>query len=141
MVNEHWFQPKVAATGALSAAKRSYPRPRPRAEAGRNPGRQPRRVTPCPRSRGAAERRYPLFSERLRSRAATRGVTPRPRSGVAARRRYPTPLSPRPGAAGGKSYPTPPRPRPGALAGRTNPTPEARGSSWEDQTHAVAWRA
>ena len=37
-----------------------------------------------------------------------------------------------------------PRPRPGAEAGRTNPMPEARGGSWEDQSHvqgAMAARA
>ena len=36
-----------------------------------------------------------------------RGVTPRPRSGGAAERRYPTPLSPRPGAAAGRTNPMP----------------------------------
>ena len=128
----------------LSVAERSYPTSEVRGRSREDPipeGRRPRGATPCPRSWGAAERRYPLFSEHPRSGAVTRGVTPRLRSGVAAGRRYPTPLSPRPGAAGGRSYPMPPRPRPGPLAGRTNPTPEARGGGREDQTHTVAARA
>ena len=90
-------------------------------------GRQPRGVTPCPRSGAAAK------STRLRwrmngweelphirgHRGRLRGDTQCPRSGTAARR----------------SYPMPPCPRPGAAAVRTNPTPEARGCGREDQPH------
>ena len=66
-------------------------------------------------------------TQRLRSGAATRGVTPSPKSRAAAGRRYPMPLNPRPGAADGRSYPTRLSLRPGAAGGRTNPTPWLRG--------------
>ena len=75
-------------------------------------GRQPRGVTPRPRSGAAAEvpdcdsttakRSYPVSEVR----GWLRGDTPRPRSGAVAGRSYPTPLSWRPGAAAGRSNPT-----------------------------------
>ena len=103
---------QAAVTGALSAAKRSYPTSEVRGSCGEcqivTEQEQPRGATPRPRLWGRP-----------------RGDTKCPRSGVAAGRRYPTPLSPRPGAA----------------ARRSNPTPKARGSGWENQPHTVAARA
>ena len=71
-------------------------------------GRQPRGVTPHPRSGVAAK------SARLRwRRNGRRGATPRPKSGAATRR-------------------VTPHPRSGAAAGRSNPTPEARVGGREE---------
>ena len=73
--------------------------------------REPRGVTPRPRSGASAERSYPASEVRGRGRecqAATAQERPR-------------------GAT--------PRPRPGAAAGRSNPTPEARSGGREDQPH------
>ena len=84
-----------------------------------------------------------------------RGVTPRPRSGTAAGRRYPTPQArgqgrqvggdtprPKPEARGGRweEIPHAPSPRPGAAGGRSYPTPEARGSGGECQVATVQER-
>ena len=139
---------QAAATGALSAAKRSHPTSEVRSRSREDPmpeGRRPRGVTPSPRSGAAAEstrlRRRRNGREELphvrgqgvqprgdtprpRSRAATRGVTPRPRSGAAAERRYPTPPSPRPGVAGGRSNPTPGQ---GRWPGGPTPHPRSCG--------------
>ena len=86
----------AAATGALSAAERSYPMSEVRGRSREDPmqeGRRPRGVIPRPRSGAAAEsarlRRRRGATLRLRSGAATKGVTQHPRSGVAARRSYP----------------------------------------------------
>ena len=89
-------------------------------------GQQPRGVTPCPRSRAAAE------SARLRMcrnsleelpksevRGSGQEELPHVR-GQGQRLRGDT-LQTRPGAAAGRSYPTPPRLRPGVAAGRANP--------------------
>ena len=57
----------AAATGALSAAERSYPTSEVRGRSREDPmpeGRRPRGVTPRPRSGGAAERRYPASEVR-----------------------------------------------------------------------------
>ena len=54
-------------TCALSMAKRSYPTSEVRGRSQEDPmpeGRQPRGVTPCPRSGGVAERRYPASEVR-----------------------------------------------------------------------------
>ena len=116
-------------------------------------GRQPRRVTPRPRSGAAAEsarlrglrnsreelphvrgqRGRPRGdTQRPRSGAATRGVTPHPKSGAAAGRRYLTPLSPRPEAAAGGATP---HLRPGTVAGRTNPTQRQAQEGLEELSH------
>ena len=89
---------QVAATGALSKAERSYPMSEVRGRSREDPmpeGRQPRGVTPRPRSGAAAEvpdcdsttakRSYPVSEVR----GWLRGDTPHPRSGGAAERRYP----------------------------------------------------
>ena len=117
-------------------------------------GRQPRGVTPRPKSGVVAE------SARLRRRRnggeeppksevrgssreelprvqgqgrRPRGATPRPRSGRVATRGV-TPC-PRSGAVAGRSYPTPLSQRPRAAAGRSNLTTEARDGGREDQPH------
>ena len=108
----------MAATGTLSAAKRSYPTSEVRGRSREDPiheGQRPRGITPCPRAGAAAEECQTATAQERprgatpcpRSGAATRGVTPHPRSGVAGGRRYPKPLSLRPGAAGGRTNPTP----------------------------------
>ena len=111
-------------------------------------GRQPRGVTPHPRSGAVAERtrlrQCRNSQEELphvrgqrgwlrgdtqcpRSGVATRGVTPYPRSGAVTGRRYPTPQA-RGQVSGLEELPH-------------APTPEARGSGWEDQPHAMAAQA
>ena len=125
------------------AAKRSYPTSKVRGS-GREyqtvtVQEQPRRVTPHPRSGGAAERRYPASEVRgNRREELPHAPKPQARGGRGAM------PCPRPGAVAGRTYPMPPRPRPGVAAGRSHPTPEARGGSGEDQPHfqgAVAARA
>ena len=61
----------AAATGALSAAKRSHPTSEVRGRSWEDPmpeGRQPRGATPRPRSGAAAGRTYPTPEARGRSR-------------------------------------------------------------------------
>ena len=101
MVNSLCYKAQATATGALSMAQRSYPRPRSGAEARRTPcpkgggqeelphvrgqGQRPR-VPDC-EGAGTAKRSYPASevggrprgdNQRTRSGAAMRGVTPRP---------------------------------------------------------------
>ena len=95
----------VAATGALSVAKRSYPTSEVRGRSREDSmpeGRQPRGVTPHPRSGAAAE------SARLQWCRKVREELPRIR-GQEQR-------------LGGAT----PRLRPGAVAGRSNPTSKER---------------
>ena len=113
----------------MGAAERSYPKSEVRGRSPEDPmpkGRQPRGVTPRPRSGAAAEsarlrqhrnggeelpnvrgqgQRPREDTQRPRSGSA-RGGNPHLRSGAVARRSYPTRLSPRPGAAAGRSNPT-----------------------------------
>ena len=123
----------MAATGALSASKRSYPTSEVRGRSREDPmpkGQWPRGVTPLPRSGAAAK------SSRLPQGRNSREELPKSEvRGGNERRNHPMPLSLKPGAVGGRSYPTPPRPRSRAVTGRSNPTPEARGGGREDQPH------
>ena len=72
---------------ALGAAERSYPTSEVRGRSREDPvpeGRQPRGVTPHPRS-GASGREY----QAVTAQEQPRGATPCPRSGAVARRSYP----------------------------------------------------
>ena len=108
-------------------AKRSHPTSEVRGRSQKDPmpeGRQPRGVTPHPRSGGTAERRYPASEVR-----------------VGDKRSYPTSEV---RGGGREEIPYTPSPRPGAAGRRSNPTPEARGSGRDDQPHvqgAVAAQA
>ena len=93
------------ATGTLSTAERSYPRPRSGAEAGR---------TPCPKGGGQEELPH-VWGQGQR----LRGDILQTRSEAVARR----------------NYPMSPHPRSRDAAGRSYPTPEARGGGQEDQPH------
>ena len=108
-----------AATGALSAAERSYPTSEVRGRSREDPmpeGRRPRGVTPRPRSGAAAE------SARLRWRR--NGERSYPASEIRGGDERSNPASEARG--GGRQElphaPTPPSRRPGAAAARTNPS-------------------
>ena len=121
---------QAAATGALSAAVRSYPMSEVRGGSREDPvpeGWRPRGVTPRPRSGAVAE------SARLRWRRNGREEGPHVRG--QGRRREELPCvqgqGRRPGGATPHSHArgqgrrpggATPRPRPGVAAGRTNPT-------------------
>ena len=134
----------VAATGELSAAKRSYPTSEVRGRSREDPmpkGRRLRGVTPLPRSgavakssrlqrrrnggeelpksevRGGHERSYPTSEVGGGVGVRPRGAIQRPRSGVATR-----------GVT--------PRLRSGVAAERSYPVAEVRGGGWEDQPPA-----
>ena len=91
---------------------------------------QPRGATPCPRSGGAAERRYPASEVRSGGREELPHA-PKPKARDGGREEQPTPEArggdersyPASEVRGGdeRSYPTPLSPRPGAVGGRTNP--------------------
>ena len=121
----------AAATGALSAAERSYPMSEVRGRSREDPmpeGRWPGGVThvrgqgqwprvPGCDGAGTAERSYPESNVR-----------------GGGRERIPREPGQGRGPAG-RSYPTPQRPRPVKAPWRTNPTPKARGGGQEDQPH------
>ena len=106
----------------LSTAERSHPMSEVRG-GGREyqpamAQKLPRGATLCPRSEGAAERRYPASEvkggdERSYPTSEVRGGSreeiphaPSLRTGATGRMSYPTPLSPRPRAAAERSNPT-----------------------------------
>ena len=67
----------MAATGTLSAAKRSYPTSEVRGRSREEPipeGQRPRGITPCPRAGAAAEE-----CQTATAQERPRGATPRPR--------------------------------------------------------------
>ena len=79
-------------TTALSAAERSYPTSEVRGRSREDPmpeGRQPRGVTPRPRSGTAAGRRYPMPQDQGQGRQRG-GATPQLRPGAVAGRTNPT---------------------------------------------------
>ena len=112
----------IYATGALSAAERSYPTSEVRGRSREDPvpeGLQPKGVTPRLRSGAVAK------SARLRWCSNGREELPCFRGQ---------------GRPGGATL----CPRLGAAARRSNPMPKARGGDWEEQPHAqraVAARA
>ena len=117
----------MAATGALSAAKRSYPTSEVRGRSREDPmpkGQWPRGVTPLPRSGAAAK------SSRLPQGRNSREELPKSEVRGGGREELPHVRGQR-----GRPRGATPRLRSGAAAGRTNPTPEARGSGREDQPH------
>ena len=137
----------MAATGELSAAKRSYPTSEVRGRSREDPmpkGRRPRGVTPLPRSgavakssrlqrrrnggeelpksevRGGHERSYPTSEVGGGVGVRPRGAIQRPRSGVATRG---VTLHLRSGMAAGRRYPTPQALGQGQRAGGATPRP------------------
>ena len=107
---------QVAATGALSTTERSHPTSEVRVRSQEDPmpeGRQPRGITPRPRSGAAAERSYPA--------SKVRGCGGEEIPGKRGQGRR----------LGGPTT----RLRSGAVAGRTNPTPETMGSGLEELPH------
>ena len=88
---------------------------------------QPRGATPCPRSGGAAERRYPASEVRSGGREELPHA-PKPKARDGGREEHPTP------EARGDGWEELPH----------TPKPEARGGGWEYQPHvqgALAARA
>ena len=79
---------------------------------------QPRGATPRPRSREAAERRYPASEVT----GGDEGSYPTSKVRGGGREEIPHALKPEARGRSGRSYPTPRRLRPGAAARRTNPT-------------------